>query len=54
MTHYKFYKREEVKRFKREGGVLQASFGITTDQKTLKGYVVKYELEQEYIWMGGE
>ena len=50
MITYKFYKREDVKRVKKHGGELIASFGLTTDFKSAKAYIQKYELEQDYIY----
>ncbi len=51
MITFKFYKRDEVKRVKKHGGELNQSFSLTTDPKSAKAYISKYELEQDYIWM---
>jgi hypothetical protein len=49
MKTINFYNREEIKDQKKKRQKIVPSFGITSDQASIKRYISKYELEQHYI-----
>ena len=51
MTHYSFFKRDEIRIAKRELRKPVPIFGITCSPIDLKFYIGKYELEQDWIWI---
>lgn len=51
MTHYRFFKREEIKMSKKERRQPVPVFGITCTSKELSFYIGKYELEHDWVWI---
>ena len=50
MRQFRFYKRDEIQKAKKEKRNAVPTFGITCTQNELKHYVGKYELDQDWIW----
>jgi hypothetical protein len=51
MTTFNFYLIGEVALARKEKRNPIASFGITSDNKSVSHYIRKYELEDNYIWI---
>jgi hypothetical protein len=49
MKTINFFNREKIKDQKKKNKKIAPSFGITSDQTSIKRYIRKYELEQHYI-----
>ena len=50
MTHFSFFKKDEIKKAKKEQRKAVPTFGITCNSNDLKFYIGKFELEHDWIW----
>ncbi len=50
MTHYRFYKKDEIQNARKQKRNAVPTFGITCSPNELKHYIGKYELEMDWIW----